>query len=194
MSAPALLMEVSTSIAALFSSSHPLATGGLDHRVLAADAVRRYGQVEPRPSLADDVEIWERGLHHDDVCPFADVSPRSPSSPPSSSLRSSGTPSCRRTRASTPRPPGTVRRTTRRTLRNIPSRASLEVPSRLGPCVWHRPARPSSRSGNDVRSSPRILHGSLCQQREGHVVVDAAVLQDSAVPVGGVLAEADVRR
>src|SRR5215210_1515417 len=40
---------------------------GLEHRVLAADVVRRDGQIGPLAHPAQDVQVWQGGLDHDDV-------------------------------------------------------------------------------------------------------------------------------
>ena len=51
----------------------PALGGGLDHRVLAGHVVGGDGQVGLRPGDGDHVEVREGGLHHDQVGAFLDV-------------------------------------------------------------------------------------------------------------------------
>ena len=55
------------------SSSQPLLRRGLDHRVLAADLVRRDRIAEGLLHAPDQVEVRQRRLDHDDVGAFVDV-------------------------------------------------------------------------------------------------------------------------
>ena len=73
MSAPARRMEVSVSrtVGALVEEAG--GGGGLDHRVLAADVVRRHRQAGGVLDAPHDVEVRQRGLDHDDVGALLDV-------------------------------------------------------------------------------------------------------------------------
>ena len=73
MSAPARRIAVSVSSIARGSSIQPLRRGSLQHRVLAADVIRRRRIVERFLHARDDVEIGDCRLHHDDVGAFLDV-------------------------------------------------------------------------------------------------------------------------
>src|SRR5262249_42899426 len=47
--------------------------GGFDHRILAGDVIRADGYVKAIANLANDVQIRERGLDHDDVGAFFEI-------------------------------------------------------------------------------------------------------------------------
>ena len=71
--APARLIEVSVSAMTRSRSSQPFAGGRLDHRVLAADLVRRDRHRAGVGDRAQDVEVRQRRLDHDDVGALGDV-------------------------------------------------------------------------------------------------------------------------
>ena len=72
-SAPARLIAVRDSSAAVALVEPARLRRRLDHRVLARDVVRRERHVEPLARRADDVEVRQRGLDHDRVGALGDV-------------------------------------------------------------------------------------------------------------------------
>ena len=150
MSAPARRIDVSVSSTAARSSTSRRG-GGLDHRVLAADVVGGDRQAGRVLDAADDVEVGERGLDHDDVGALLDVEQRPRAAPRRRWPDPSGRRGGRRTPASSRRPRGTGRRRRRRTSRCRRRSACRRSPPRRAPRGPRRSARPSCRSARRRR-------------------------------------------
>src|SRR5581483_7135925 len=161
--------------------------GGLHHRVLAADVVGRDGKVEPLTHGADDVEVGQRRLDHQHVGALGDVElafaqrlahvagVHLVAAPVAERRRAAGDVAERAVERG-----GELRRVRDdRRLRQLGA-------DRADAAVHH------VAGADGVRARLGVRHGGARDQLERGVVVDLAACEDAAVPVRGVLAEADV--
>ena len=171
--------------------------GGLDHRVLAADVVG--GDRQPRRVLdaADDVEVGQRRLDHDDVGALLDVEQRLAQRLVAVGRDPSGSRGGRRTPASSRRPRGTGRRRRRRTSR-CRRRSACRLRPSSSSAARIAPTRPSIMSLGATTSAP----ARACETRGAREQLDAtrrcrrvpSAREQAAVAVARVLAQAHVGR
>ena len=196
MSAPARLNPVRVSRTTRRSSIQPSGGGGLDHRVFARDVVGRHRDAEPLLDPPDDVEVRQRGLDHDEVGPFRQVERDL-----AQRLVAVG-------RVHLVRP---AIAEGRRALGRIAEGAIIGA-GELGGIRQDRQAREARavesradrgdhpvhhpRRGDHVGPRAGMADRLLGEERQGRVVVDvdppAPIHQRAAMPMVGVLAEADV--
>src|ERR1700688_894847 len=165
----------------------------MEHRKLAADAVRGERYVGRVANPRDHIEVCERGLDHDDVRAFLDVKDRF-----AHCLSLVG--GVHLVRAPIPGPgrafsgvaEGAVEHSGElravREDRGLGESRQVERLADRGDLPVHHPAR-----GDDVGAGRRLAHRGSRVQLEGRVVVDVTVVeQEAAVPMIRVLTQAAI--
>lgn len=165
------------------------------HGVLATDLIRRDGQIPPNLlGIADDVQIRRRRLHHDDVRALLDIpGDRPPRQAPTPGRELVAFPIAKGRRRARGIPEGPVQAAGElgavRHEHDLVRDAGFDELQLdgLDPAVVHVRGRNAMRAGLGVRDR------DVANTVDGQRIVEAPVFpQDAAVPVGGVLAEADV--
>ena len=195
MSAPARRIEVSvSSTIALLVDPAPLRPRPSPSRTRRRRCRRRPARSTRLAHRADHVEVGERRLHHHHVGALLDVEARPRAAPRGRWPGPSGSRAGRRTAAPSRRPRGTARRRPRRTWRRRRGSASSAKPAAVERARGSRPpGRPSCPRAPRCRRRPGRGRRAICaSSSQGRVVPDLVALDDAAVAVGGVLAEADV--
>jgi len=144
--------------------------------------------------VGDDVEVWECGLHHEDVGAFVCIAENSSSG---KTFRSRGKlvalPVTERRCAPSGVPERPVKRT--RKLRRVAHQRTAVPKARINKPALDRLDAPVHHVArrDAVHARARIVHRDLRDARDGRFRVDGSVgVEDAAVSVRGVFTEADV--